>query len=83
MLKVLCILFKIKKTKRQFENIAFHRSVNMEIKQKIESISELSEKAGFTCFDWFLLDSHTALKVGASYKDDSYSVHIVPSVKSL
>ena len=56
-------LLQINKTTRRFENIAFSRLVSKAIKQKIELISNLSDKAGFTCFDWFLLDSHTALKV--------------------
>lgn len=55
--------FQINKTKRHFENIAFQPSVYRVIKQKIESISNVSDKAGFTCFDWFLLDSHAGLKV--------------------
>ena len=54
---------QINRTKRRFENIAFHWSTNRTVRQKIESISNLSEKAGFTCFDWFLLDPYTGLKV--------------------
>lgn len=63
-LPILSFHFQINRTKRRFENIAFHKRVNRVIKQKIESISNLSEKAGFTCFDWFLLDPYTGLKVG-------------------
>ena len=54
---------QINRTRRRFETIAFNRSVNCATKQKIESLSELSDFAGFTCFDWFLLDSKTGLKV--------------------
>ena len=54
---------EINRTKRCFENIAFHKSVNRTIKQKIELISSLSGKAGFTCFDWFLLEPFTGLRV--------------------
>ena len=39
-----------------FKKIAFHRSVNIAIRQKIESTSNFSDEAGFTCFNWFLLD---------------------------
>ena len=49
------------KAKRAFENIAFRKSVNLTIKQKIDSISNLSENAGFTAFDWFRLSSHIGL----------------------
>ena len=56
------LLFQIDRTKRQFENIAF-RGCTLAIRQKIESISSLSEKAGFTCFDWFLLDVFTGFRV--------------------
>ena len=60
------LTFQANRTKRQFENIAFHRSVNRAVKQKIEQISNLSGMAGFTCFDWFLLDSSTGIHVGDS-----------------
>ena len=49
--------------RRQFENIAFRKSANLTIKQKINTISNLSEKAGFTCFSWFRLNSFIGLKV--------------------
>ena len=49
------------KTRRQLEKLSFDRSVSVWNKQKIDSISHLSNTVGFTCFDWFLLDSHKAL----------------------
>lgn len=52
------IHFKITRTKRIFENVAFNWSTSWRNRQKIESISDLNDKAGFTCFDWFLLGSH-------------------------
>ena len=55
--------FQINNTRRQFENIAFKIPMNVAIKQKIELISNLSEYAGFSCFDWFLLEPRVGLKV--------------------
>lgn len=67
--KFMCFLhlFQITKARFHFENIAFRRSVNNAIKQKIELISSLSETTGFTCFDWFLLDSYTALEISLEF----------------
>ena len=59
---------KIQRTKREFQNIAFRRSTSLTIKQKIHTISNLSEKAGFYCSDWFPLGSFTRLQVGFLFK---------------
>ena len=57
----------LNKARRQFENIAFRRSTGLKIKQKINIISNLSGKAGFTCSNWFPLGSFTGLLVGIIY----------------
>lgn len=56
-------LSQIEKAKHQFENIAFRPSVHLTIKQKITTISELDDEAGFYCSDWFHLSSHSGLLV--------------------
>lgn len=53
--------FQRSKTKRQLEKLSFNRTVSIWNRQKIETISNLSDSVGFTCFDWFLLDSHRGL----------------------
>ena len=55
--------FQIHIVRRRLENIAFRRTVGVLNRQKIESICNLSERASFTCFDWFLLGSHKGLMV--------------------
>lgn len=52
---------QINRAKHQFENVAFRSSVHLVIKQKINNISSLNDKAGFTCSNWFLLSSFTGL----------------------
>lgn len=53
----------INEARRQFENIAFKKSTSLTIKQKINLISDLSDKAGFSCYSWFRLSSFVGLKV--------------------
>ena len=55
------------KTKKQFENISFRKSVNLVIKQKIEAISDLSEHVGFTCFSWFRISTHAGLIISFEF----------------
>ena len=43
--------------------MAFRNSIGLANKLKIELISNLSEKVGFFCFDWFILNSFTGFKV--------------------
>lgn len=54
---------QLKKVKREFENVAFHRSVSTTNRLKLDTISNLSTKAGFSCFDWFLLSTYHGLKI--------------------
>ena len=58
---------QVDKTKKQFENISFRKSVNLVIKQKIESISNVSEHVGFTCFSWFKISTHTGLTISFEF----------------
>lgn len=62
-LQFVSLFFQICKTKHLFENVAFKRSTNLTIKLKISLISDLSDKAGFTCFDWFRFGLHNGLMV--------------------
>ena len=54
---------EVDRARRAFENIVFHKSINMSNRLKVESISCVSEKIGFTCFDWFHLSPHLSLAV--------------------
>lgn len=56
--------FQIVKAKHELENLAFNRSINLSNRLKIESISNLSEKVGFQCFDWYILSPQHSLHVG-------------------
>ena len=51
------------KTVRLFEFVAFHRSVDIRNKEKINAIAGVKDRLGYTCFDWFELDMQNALKI--------------------
>ena len=55
--------FKMNKTARVFEFVAFHRWVSTNNKEKINAISGVKDKLGFTSFDWFELDMNHGLRI--------------------
>ena len=61
------LLFQMNKTKKLFENISFKKSVKLVNLHKIDSISNLSEEAGWTCFNFFKITTEIGLHISLEF----------------